>query len=440
MTMSNCAHWKLSATRCHLLRSLALCLDYIISHAPFLPARLFHAVVPSLSPLLPNKRAISSAPSINSDIQAQGGKKGKGRKRIRDFEGDESLTSGDRGSSMTSDEASVILQALEGMFLHTGIRRCLIYIYNACHTVLQRVLRMPSLPASLHSLGTRLILSLHVHVTNHPPSGVGFVLADSDNSFHAKLQAKLVELQGELSLGTAGYSWRGMNLTMKLLTNGDEDTLVSNATSSTARVLDALIHPRLPPPTLRKLPAPESLMLFNREEPREEQEERMALRLEDGTGLGIDVEVQEGPTHEPHPSAQGNKPASRPVQDEDRVDDGHAMEIEILSAKSSLAPAIAQTTPSPRAPPAVDAVVDARVEKVTSTPTIFGGFGGNAMPFEEKDANPSPLTMAVHQTLIETGAPALFKPPGTTKEPFFGMTDMSDDEPIPSIDMGSDSD
>jgi hypothetical protein len=72
--------------------------------------------VPSLSPLLPNKRAINPVTTVNGDGQGQeGGRKGKGKKRMRDFEGDESLGGSDGSPSMTSNEANVILQALEGV-------------------------------------------------------------------------------------------------------------------------------------------------------------------------------------------------------------------------------------------------------------------------------------------------------------------------------------
>jgi hypothetical protein len=39
---------------------------------------------------------------------------------MRDFEGDESLGGSDGSLAMTSDEASVMLQALEGMSQSTG--------------------------------------------------------------------------------------------------------------------------------------------------------------------------------------------------------------------------------------------------------------------------------------------------------------------------------
>jgi len=68
-----------------------------------------------LSPLLPSKRAINSVTTVNGDNQGQeGGRKGKGKKRMKNFEGDESLGGSDGSPSMTSDEANAILQALEG--------------------------------------------------------------------------------------------------------------------------------------------------------------------------------------------------------------------------------------------------------------------------------------------------------------------------------------
>jgi hypothetical protein len=298
---------------------------------------------------------------------------------------------------------------------------------------------MPCLPASVHSLGTRLLLSLHIHVTSNSPFGMGVVIQGHDSSFQSRLQAKLVELQGELSLGTAGYAWRGMNLTMQLLAKGDEDTRVSNATSSTTRLLDALIHPRLPPPTLRRLPVPESLMLFSYEESAEEREERTLLRIDDGTGLGMDVEVGKVAMDERHLPVQEEDIGSKAIENGDRGDGIHAMEVEITPPKSTLTSAVAQSTPCPQEPVSTSTALTVQPDQPMQGPMSFSGFGVNPTVFEE-DAGSVPQAAVLTKPPVDTEVSNPVKTVDFNERQFVGMGDMSDEEPIPSIDMGSDCD
>jgi hypothetical protein len=274
-------------------------------------------------------------------------------------------------------------------------------------------------------------------VTNNPPSGIGVVLQGTDGSFQTHLQAKLVELQGELSLGTAGYAWRGMNLTMQLLESGDEDTLVLNATTSTMRLLDALIHPRLPPPTLRRLPAPESLMLFNYEESAEERGERTSLHIDDGTSLRMDVEVRKVAVDKEHPFEREDDIRNKTIDNGDRVDGSHAMEFEIAPPKS---PSIAQSIPWPQDPIPTSTELMVRPDQVMQRPKAFGGFGVKPALFEDKDASSVQQAMAHDKPPLDTAITNPIENFAFKEPQFVGMGNMSDDEPIPSIDMGSDSD
>jgi hypothetical protein len=268
---------------------------------------------------------------------------------------------------------------------------------------------------------------------------MGVVIQGNDSSFQSQLQAKLVELQGELSLGTAGYAWRGMNLTMQLLAKGDEDTPVSNATSSTTRLLDALIHPRLPPPTLRRLPAPESLMLFGYEESAEEREERASLRLDDGTGLGMDVEVRKVAMSDGHLPVQEEEIGGKNIENGDRGDGIHAMEVEITPPKSTLAPTVAQLAPWPQEHAFTTTELTGQSDQVTQRPMTFSGFGVNPTIFEEGTSS-VPEAAVITKPPVDTGVSNPVKAVDFSERQFVGMGDMSDEESIPSIDMGSDSD
>ncbi|PVG03562.1 hypothetical protein CPB86DRAFT_748859 [Serendipita vermifera] len=260
----------------HLLKSLQVVLDHATSHSSLLPARLFRAVVPFLSVLLPKKKAIVSSgtkTNLNGTNVLEGGKKSKGKSRAKNLQGEEVLSLVDEEVSSrlsTREEVDVVLYALD---------------------VLRRILKMPYLSAPLHSIGTRLMLTLHLQLIGQPLSTEVEYSGGLDAVFHSQLQAKLIDIQSELCLGTSGYAWRGMGISVDALLKADEDTLVSSATNSSIRIIDALLHPRLPPSS-RPLPKPETLMLFREDESKEERDERAALRLEDDMEINCEVEPE----------------------------------------------------------------------------------------------------------------------------------------------------
>ncbi|KAG8850762.1 hypothetical protein FRC20_001944, partial [Serendipita sp. 405] len=258
----------------HLLHSLQAVLDHTTTHSTLLPARLFRAIVPKLSALLPRKRAIETTTSrgaTSNGLRDQLGSSRKNKKRQRDFEGADVLGVSSADNLLDDPEqAQTVLLALD---------------------ILQRVLRMQHLSASLHSLGSRLVLGLQLHVISDPNlANPSLSTSSGGDSFRNQLQSKLLDIQGELSLGTAGHAWRGLTLMTDVLRHCDMDSAVSEAAISGFSTIDTLIHPRLPPP-LRSLPRAESIMLFRAEEPKEEREQRIGLRLIDG--LDLDVEVME---------------------------------------------------------------------------------------------------------------------------------------------------
>ncbi|CAG8556783.1 6180_t:CDS:2 [Acaulospora colombiana] len=220
--------------------------------------------------------ATSQATSLNGTNAQEGGKKSKGKNRAKNLQGEEVLSLVEEGISSrlsTREELDVVLYALD---------------------VFQRILRMPFLSASLYSIGTRLVLALHLQLTGQPPPtevDFGSHKASVDTVFHSQLQAKLIDIQSELCLGTSGYAWRGMGVSVDILLKADEETMVSSATKSSIRLIDALLHPRLPPSS-RPLLKPESLMLFREDESKEERDERVGLRLEDDMEINYEVDTE----------------------------------------------------------------------------------------------------------------------------------------------------
>ncbi|CCA66610.1 hypothetical protein PIIN_00293 [Serendipita indica DSM 11827] len=257
------------ATLNMLLSNLVVVLDHTATHSTLLPARLFRAIVPRLSPLLPKKQAIES---INSSLTkgSVNGEPGSSRKnkKGRQYEGEELLGPLDNSNELEDPErATTVL---------------------LCVDVLERVFREPYLSASLHSLGSRLIIALQLHLTTHPLANppIGGSLA-----FSTQLQAKLVQIQGHLLLGVAGHAPRGTNHFVSTLSICDPESLVAKTSKLSLDALDSILHPRMPP-AVRPLPKAESLMLFRLEEGKEEREERERLSLDHGFGMDVEIPTE----------------------------------------------------------------------------------------------------------------------------------------------------
>lgn len=295
---------------------------------------------------------------------------------------------------------------------------------------------MAYLPASLHSIGTRLILGLHAHLLTRPP----VLPIESFNSGistpFSRLISKLITLQSELSLGTAGYSSRGLPLTISMLSQSGEDALVENATGDNLRAMDILIHPRMPP-SPRPLPHAESLMLWRKEESKEEKEDRTGLAL---IGDKEDLEVEDKEIEMRYEERQDEDTHMR-TQDAGPISMFRAMELEQYSLMDrALQPAPA--TPLQQQP---------QETNVTILPNSFGTFGANLQSLEpDKDTVATPpvslggpipsYVQPIPSTPIVVVGSTQFleEAPRSENLPAAGKEDDSDED-IPSIDMDSDS-
>jgi hypothetical protein len=307
--------------------------------------------------------------------------------------------------------------------------------------VLQRILRMPYLSAFLYSIGTRLILTLHLQSMSQPPSTEpDFVLysENADAVFHSQLQAKLIDIQSELCLGTSGHAWRGMGLSIDVLLKADEDTLVSSATKSSIRLMDTLLHPRLPP-SARPPPKTESLMLFREDETKEERDERLALHLEDGMEVNYEMDSaiveritdsQDAPMQE---KAQSNQKLNE-------VSDNAMLDIEETppEPKSGVlgnlpqSPVIAQIDQQPAQQTSMDILEPSN----TVYPFI-------RTSFTPKHPLPAPQSKEIDQVAAQS-FPATSSRNDTEdsdreKRPWHPPMESDSDEEIPSINMSSDS-
>lgn len=274
-----------------------------------------------------------------------------------------------------------------------------------------------------------MILGLHAHLLVHPPVLPTDSLVSNGSTPISQIISKLIALQHKLSLGTTGYASRGVPLTIAMLGQSDEDILVMNAKSDSLSALDCVIHPRMPPST-RHLPHAESLMLWRKEEGKEERDERIRLGL---IGDKEDLDVQD---KEVEMLVEGGPDAT--------------MDIHILHP---LQPMEVEEHSSPRLPlreqPAktiIPTLPNAGTAEMQSS-TPFGTFGANLQAFSAEkppsDALGGPIPSYVQPIptmpiVVVESSKSVEESRESQRTAMVGDENESDED-IPSIDMRSDS-
>ncbi|KAG1755494.1 rRNA processing/ribosome biogenesis-domain-containing protein [Suillus lakei] len=231
--------------RCRLLQ----CIQVLLSNS-FPPSselsstRLVKSIMLSLMPLL----------STQSD--AHGGETGsgqrkKGRKRRRDYEGDEVFKlSKDVICSSIAEEKAIIC-ALDA---------------------LQVTMRGAELQSAIRSLACRVMLSLSLSLTAMSRSSLS-----QDVHLHGLVHAKVNGMCLELARGTTSTMSRSLSLVLRsTATEGNEHAMQTKL--QLQKEVDLLLHPRSPP-LVRPLPHVEALSLFRAEESNEELAARTSLAL-----------------------------------------------------------------------------------------------------------------------------------------------------------------
>ncbi|KZP24698.1 hypothetical protein FIBSPDRAFT_951090 [Athelia psychrophila] len=285
-------------------------------HAGLLPTRLAKALLTSLTGLL----------STQSDAQptdaAAGGKSGKGKKRARGYEGDEVFKTTRAVICAGEVEGEVVVAALEA---------------------LQLVLRCPHLTPAVHSITSRVLLSLLLALPQMLPAALA-----PNPQVYGRVLAKVHEMSVELAVGTTSAMSKSLGLVIQLGggVEGGERTFLS--AKEVQRNLDLLLHPRVPP-LLRSLPHVEALSLFRAEESHDEFAVRESL------GLGAAeahpaAPVQPGALHAPSAIATPDLPEAPPAKTLFTMD----APPDTSSKVSAPEPKVAQATllaPTPTLPP-----------------------------------------------------------------------------------------
>ncbi|KZW03784.1 hypothetical protein EXIGLDRAFT_663068 [Exidia glandulosa HHB12029] len=323
---------------------------------PILLSRATKSLLPHLARLI----APRAAPSTTAQDKGQG----QGKKR-KTYEGGELFNVGSDVVFSSVAEGDASLLVLECM---------------------QWLLRNPSLPAHLHSLTGRLVLSLSLELT-----GIDASRLSVDDSLHARLVRKVGELGVELSCGRATM---GRAVGVVVQTTGGSGGHAS-------RQLDLLLRPRVPPIPRSKATLDSDVLVASDKA----QEQAVASFI----GLG------------------------GPAQTRTQVNGGDEMIVDAPASTPPFEPRVApmpMTKAAPAPPPTTSAVVTAVDLSAPKT----------TLPV--KESNIAPVWGAAFDVVKGAVAPA--KPEvakvAATPRPAGNASDDDDDEEMPTINMQSDSD
>ncbi|KAG2154981.1 rRNA processing/ribosome biogenesis-domain-containing protein [Suillus bovinus] len=235
----------LSERRCALLR----CIQTLLSNSSpttseLSSTRLVKAVMLSLMPLLSTQSDVHTGETSSEQSK-------KGRKRRRDYEGDEVFKLSKDVVCSSIAEGEAILCALDS---------------------LQVIMRGAELQSAIRSLACRVMLSLSLSLTAMSRSSLS-----QDVHLHSLVLAKVNGICLELARGTTSAMSRSLGLVLRsTVTQGNEHTMQTRL--QLQQEVDLLLHPR-GPPLVRPLPHVEALSLFRAEESNEELTARKSLAL-----------------------------------------------------------------------------------------------------------------------------------------------------------------
>ena len=223
---------RLLLTRCRAhqippLEALKNLLQLGPIHNTHLASQIFKVVAPLLTPLIPSKTSITGSSQANAATGTSGiARKKRGKQRARTFEGDEVLLSGGKPAICpTRESVDILLLSLEGAYL-IALLVCL--AIEQTSTGLDLILPLPHLPASLHSIGCRLLVSIILNLPSLPPSTIS-----SDPSVYTELHRALLRVsRGLLLAPTNSHVGRSLAFVISTLENGASDHSVRVVHSS----------------------------------------------------------------------------------------------------------------------------------------------------------------------------------------------------------------
>ncbi|CAL1701175.1 unnamed protein product [Somion occarium] len=350
-------------------------------HDPLLHSRVTRAVLPFINHLLATQAEVQR----DTDTTTSGSKSKRGKKRAKGYEGDEVFSVNRSIICPTKSDGDVVLATLE---------------------LLQLILRNGLLTPAVQSIATRVLLSIYVGLPQTPPVHISL-----DTSLHGRILEKVSRICAEFAAGTTSTMSKSLGLVLGT-------SLQSPTSSGVTRELELLLHPRAPP-LVRSLPHIETLSLFQAEESQEEQEARHTLQI------GVPGELAAA-TQEPDVAMDIQLISSSHIA----PPTNHVVPVTVPTVPSGPSMSVVQAPPR-----AALQVIQPAVPAPAVTPST-ASFQPPPTSASIPKANDSSLTRSSANTST-TASIAQATPPVSSSR--MVVDDEDEDEPMPTIDVESDS-
>ncbi|KAI0750951.1 rRNA processing/ribosome biogenesis-domain-containing protein [Daedaleopsis nitida] len=396
-------HLERHETPTHTLSALravvSLLTDGARVHESIIACRLARAIMPFIAKILTTR-------SQNGEGEEQGvtqGRSKKAKKRARGYEGDEVFKVGREVVCLTTEDGDVLLTSVD---------------------VLDNLLSRTPLRPPVRSIATRLLLSIYGSLPQLPPA-----LISSDLSLHSRLCAKIQRVCVRLAIGTTNTMSKSLGFVLSI----SDGTYAENGELMVPTEVELLLHPRVPP-LVRSLPHVEMLSLFRAEEGDEESDarSRVGLRVLDDRPVGqtADIEGIEA-VHKSSAPFIPTKVAESPGEPFSQERSITAMQVDVPAAGST-APNLARPPESPIKTHA--STSSARPPQYLSTSLRAPEY---TLPPPPDPLPSNSVALGAHHAATTTIPPMTHATPGPAAT---GDDNGDDDEPMPTIDLGSDSD
>ncbi|KAF8969481.1 rRNA processing/ribosome biogenesis-domain-containing protein [Flammula alnicola] len=221
--------------------------------SPVLPTRLAKAVLPSVTNLL-----TTSSNGSSGDNEPSSSKSSKGKKRARNYEGDEVFKVSRQVAYPTAEEGEILLSSID---------------------VIQSLFRNPNLSSAMQSIIGRIIISILIALPRMSSSS----LSPDPGLIHV-VSVKIQKFSVIIGSGTTSVMSKALPFVI--------EAALESYHPDIQRDIGMLLHPRVPP-LLRSMPHVESLSLFKAEESQEEAEALAALVVEDMHAHQTEVVLQD---------------------------------------------------------------------------------------------------------------------------------------------------
>ncbi|CAA7259613.1 unnamed protein product [Cyclocybe aegerita] len=239
---------KLLTTLCYFV------LTYLKMDSSVLPTRIAKAVLPTITKII-----------LTTSQQASGSNEGPsntirhGKKRTRNFEGDEVFKVSREVVCPTSIDGELLLASID---------------------VVQMLFKNINISSAMKSIVARVIISILISLPKMPPSSIS-----QDPNFVQELNSKIQDFAVLIASGTTSAMSKALPFIVEATFTSSRKELQS--------AVELLLHPRVPP-LVRAMPHLESLSLLKGEESHQEGELLSSLAMQaQETNLTEDVTMKD---------------------------------------------------------------------------------------------------------------------------------------------------